>query len=187
MLLLPGFRPAAAARQRAPLRSVLPVDQFDAHSVGRLDECDAGSWVGLGGVHREPDAFAAKSRAEPVEIALHLQAEVIDAPLQTGPVGRSLGRTFAPHDDHRTAQRYIDLGRPVDFAASVNRSAERVDVPASSGVRILGDEVNVIKGYAGVGHDVSPVWISENYSSRAGTSGANAAGISSVLNAKHWI
>ena len=97
--------------------------------------------------------MATEPRAKAVEITLHAHAEVVDAPLQAGLLRCQLGRALAAHYDRGVAERHIDLRCAADVAAPDDFAAQLVDIPTGGGVRVFTDEVDVIEGEAGIGHD----------------------------------
>jgi hypothetical protein len=70
---------------------------------------------------------------------------MIDAPLQAGLSRRKLCGALAAHDNHRAAERYVDLRRSVHLDAFDELAAKIVDIPLGSGVGILADEMDMIE------------------------------------------
>src|SRR5688572_304820 len=150
--MTPDLRVTSSLRHFITSKLLFPVEQLHAHAVRRVDESDTGRGVEVGRVETEGNALLAQAGAEAVEISLDAHAEVIDAPLQSGLVIRHLGGALSAHDDDEAAERHVDLRGALDFEAARDLSSELVDIPVGGGFRVLGQQVDVVEGYAGIRH-----------------------------------
>jgi len=129
------------------------LEKLYAYAVGRLNECDANGRTEIHGVEREQDSLFSEIVTKTIEISTHMEAKVVRAPMQALFPVRLLTRSLATDNDGGALEGDKNLRGATNFIANDDFAAQLVHVPGCSGLRVLTDEVDMVKNDAGITHN----------------------------------
>lgn len=129
------------------------LEKLYAHAVRSLNERDANAWSEVHGVDRERNSLLLEFVTKTIEISMHMEAKVIRAPFQTLFPARLLTRSLATDNNGGTFKSNENLRGTANFMAVDDFAAQFFRIPGCSGLRVLTDEVDVVKYDAGIIHN----------------------------------